>query len=174
MRTNPEPTAFTEIVRVVSDKLGLNELVMVGDRGMITKARVEELKELNDDPDTEANLGWISKLDKGDFFGRDALLEEKREGLRKKLIGFEMLDRAIARDNYPVYAALAVPEIWRYDGQEMTIYHVQEADYVSAETSRALPMLSSRVLTEYLKRMQEDGEFNAILAFDEWLQSLPR
>ena len=49
-----------------------------------------------------------------------------------------------------------------------------QAGYVSAETSRALPMLSSRVLTEYLKRMQEDGEFNAILAFDEWLQSLLR
>jgi len=50
----------------------------------------------------EANLGWISKLDKGEFLGREALLEEKREGLRKKLVGFEMLDRAIARDNYRV------------------------------------------------------------------------
>jgi hypothetical protein len=57
-----DPRAFAEIVRVVSDKLGLNELVMVGDRGMITKARVEELKELNNDPDTEANLGWITAL----------------------------------------------------------------------------------------------------------------
>jgi hypothetical protein len=57
-----DPTAFTEIVRVVSDKLGLTQLVMVGDRGMITKARVEELKELNDDPDTGANLGWITAL----------------------------------------------------------------------------------------------------------------
>ena len=75
---------------------------------------------------------------------------------------------------FAIYAALGVPEIWHYDGQEMTIYHLQEADYVSAETSRALPMLSSRVLTEYLKRMEQDGEFNTILAFDEWLQSLPR
>ncbi|MGH2882998.1 MAG: IS1634 family transposase, partial [Solirubrobacteraceae bacterium] len=57
-----DPTAFSEIVRVVSDKLGLTELVLVGDRGMITKARVEELKELNDDPATEANLGWITAL----------------------------------------------------------------------------------------------------------------
>ncbi len=60
--------------------------------------------ELDDDTTLlEANLGWISKLDKGDFLGREALLEEKREGLRKKLIGFEMLDRAIARDTYPVW-----------------------------------------------------------------------
>ncbi len=52
----------------------------------------------------EANLGWISKVDKGEFLGREALLAEKRGGLRKKLVGFEMLDRAIARENYPVWA----------------------------------------------------------------------
>jgi transposase len=57
-----DPTAFTEIVRVVSGKLGLTDLVLVGDRGMITKARVAELTELNNDPDTEANLGWITAL----------------------------------------------------------------------------------------------------------------
>lgn len=79
-----------------------------------------------------------------------------------------------SRDNYPIYAALGVPEIWRYDGQEMTILHLQETDYISTENSQALPMLTSQVLTEYLRRMQQDGEFNAILAFDEWLQSLPQ
>jgi Uma2 family endonuclease len=79
-----------------------------------------------------------------------------------------------SRDNYPIYAILGVPEIWRYDGQEMTILHLQEAGYVSAERSRALPLLTSQVLTAYLRRMQQEGEFNAILAFDEWLQSLPR
>ena len=79
-----------------------------------------------------------------------------------------------SRDNYPIYAALGVPEIWRYDGQAMTIYHLHEADYVIAEASQALPMLDSQVLTEYVRRMPQDGEFKAILAFDEWLQSLPR
>ncbi|MGH3516523.1 MAG: IS1634 family transposase [Haloechinothrix sp.] len=57
-----DPAAFTEIVEVVADKLGLTDLVLVGDRGMITKARVEALKELNNDPDTDTNLGWITAL----------------------------------------------------------------------------------------------------------------
>ena len=78
-----------------------------------------------------------------------------------------------SRDNYAIYAALGVPEIWRYDGQEMTIYHLQGADYAIVDASLALPMLSSKVLTEYLKRMQKDGELTAVVAFDEWLQSLP-
>ena len=79
-----------------------------------------------------------------------------------------------SRDNYPIYAALGVPEIWRYDGQEMTIYRLHGSDYVLTEASLALPMLTTGVLTEYLSRMQKDGELSAIVAFDEWLQSLPR
>jgi aminomethyltransferase len=50
----------------------------------------------------EANLGWIAKLEKGDFIGREPLVEQKKRGVPKKLIGFEMADRAIARDGYPV------------------------------------------------------------------------
>jgi aminomethyltransferase len=51
----------------------------------------------------EAGLGWICKLEKGDFVGREALLAEREQGLRKKLVGFEMTDRGIARDGYPVW-----------------------------------------------------------------------
>lgn len=51
----------------------------------------------------EANLGWIAKLDKGEFIGREALVYQKQHGTRKKLVGFEMTDRGIARDGYPVW-----------------------------------------------------------------------
>jgi aminomethyltransferase len=51
----------------------------------------------------EADLGWIVKLNKGDFIGRDQLARQKEEGLARKLIGFEMVERGIARDHYPVY-----------------------------------------------------------------------
>jgi aminomethyltransferase len=50
----------------------------------------------------EAGLGWVVKLGKGDFVGRAALERQKSEGLRRKLIGFEVLDRAPARDGYPI------------------------------------------------------------------------
>lgn len=76
--------------------------------------------------------------------------------------------------NYPIYAALGVPEIWRYDGYEATILRLQGNEYVETETSPALPMITSAVLTEYLSRMKQAGEFAAIIAFDEWLQSLKR
>ena len=50
----------------------------------------------------EADLGWIVKLEKGDFTGRDVLEREKNQGPKRKLIGFEMVDRGIARHGYPV------------------------------------------------------------------------
>ena len=51
----------------------------------------------------EANLGWITKLDKGDFLGRDVLARQREQGTRKRLIGFEMSDRVPARDGYPIW-----------------------------------------------------------------------
>ncbi|MCC6858078.1 MAG: glycine cleavage system aminomethyltransferase GcvT [Bryobacterales bacterium] len=50
----------------------------------------------------EAGLDWIVKLDKGDFVGRQALLKQKETGIRRKLAGFEMCGRGIARDGYEV------------------------------------------------------------------------
>jgi aminomethyltransferase len=50
----------------------------------------------------EANLGWICKLNKGDFVGRDRLAQQKEEGVERKLVGFEVTDRGIARDGQDV------------------------------------------------------------------------
>ncbi|HEX5000339.1 MAG TPA: glycine cleavage system aminomethyltransferase GcvT [Terriglobia bacterium] len=53
----------------------------------------------------EAGLGWIVRLEKGPFVGRDALERQKLEGPPRALVGFEMLGREIARDGYPVFIA---------------------------------------------------------------------
>jgi len=53
----------------------------------------------------EAGLGWVVKLDKADFIGRDALVAQKAAGLTRRLVGFEMVGRAPARHDYPVVDA---------------------------------------------------------------------
>jgi aminomethyltransferase len=50
----------------------------------------------------EANLGWICKLNKGEFIGREALAKQKEEGIQKRLVGFEVTERGIARDGQDV------------------------------------------------------------------------
>src|SRR4026209_1840334 len=60
----------------------------------------------NDIDDTttvlEADLEWIVSWTKGDFVGRSALEAQKQAGVPRKIVGFEMMDRAIARHGYPV------------------------------------------------------------------------
>jgi aminomethyltransferase len=53
----------------------------------------------------EAGLGWIVSLDeaKGDFVGRTVLEPQKKNGVFRKLVGFEMVGRGIARHGYPVF-----------------------------------------------------------------------
>lgn len=53
----------------------------------------------------EAGLAWIVKLDKGDFIGRDVLERQAEEGLERRLVGLEMVDRGIARHGYAVLLA---------------------------------------------------------------------
>jgi aminomethyltransferase len=50
----------------------------------------------------EAGLGWIVKLDKGPFIGRDALVE-KKQALKRRLVCLELVDRGIPRSGYAVY-----------------------------------------------------------------------
>lgn len=50
----------------------------------------------------EAGLGWVVKMDKGDFVGRSALQTVLDKGVQRKLIGFEMRGRGIGRDGYEV------------------------------------------------------------------------
>jgi len=61
----------------------------------------------NDIDDTttplEADFKWIVKFKKGDFLGRDVLVRQNEEGTARKLVGFEVVDKGIARPHYPVF-----------------------------------------------------------------------
>jgi aminomethyltransferase len=57
----------------------------------------------------EAGLGWVVKLDKADFLGKEALVNQKAGGLKRKLVGFEVVGRGIPRPGYAI----------RVDGREV-------------------------------------------------------
>ena len=50
----------------------------------------------------EAGLGWITKLKKGKFMGSDSLVAEKEEGIKRKLVAFQMEKKAIPRHGYNI------------------------------------------------------------------------
>jgi aminomethyltransferase len=53
----------------------------------------------------EAGLGWITKLDKPDFNAKDILLKVKSEGIKRKLVGFTIDDKAFPRHNYEIQSS---------------------------------------------------------------------
>ncbi len=52
----------------------------------------------------EAGLGWVIKFDKEEFIGKSVLETQKENGLTRSLVGFEITDRGIARQGYPIYS----------------------------------------------------------------------
>ena len=51
----------------------------------------------------EAGLSWVVQFDAGDFIGKEALLRQREAGLQRKLVGFEMRERGIARHGYAIH-----------------------------------------------------------------------
>ena len=70
---------------------------------------------------------------------------------------------------FPIYAALGIHEIWRYDGISMKIHHLERGEYLPSDSSRALPMLSADILTEFLTRVKKEDQYETLLAFEQWL-----
>jgi aminomethyltransferase len=52
----------------------------------------------------EAGLGWITKLDQGEFIGREALLAQKEAGVTRRLVGLRLLERGFPRPGYEILA----------------------------------------------------------------------
>ena len=72
---------------------------------------------------------------------------------------------------FPIYAAFGVPELWRHDGDALTIYHLREGQYVESGVSQSLPLLTSAVLTEFLARSRREDQYDILLGFEEWLKA---
>jgi Putative restriction endonuclease len=71
-------------------------------------------------------------------------------------------------DRFPIYARLAVPELWSYDAGELKIYHLQNDKYVEAQSSPALPTLPIRELPDLIEAHQAEGRRAIRRAVREW------
>ena len=71
---------------------------------------------------------------------------------------------------FHIYEGLGVPELWHYDEQKLTIYHLQEERYEAVTQSLAFPILTDEVLTKFLAQSQNEGQDETLLAFEEWLR----
>jgi Uma2 family endonuclease len=73
-------------------------------------------------------------------------------------------------DRLPIYAAFGVPEVWRFDGQELHIYSLTNGEYCLQETSRVLPLLNRSDILRFLVSSNTQGETSWIREFRRWVR----
>lgn len=75
-------------------------------------------------------------------------------------------------DKFEIYAELGVSEFWQYSNENLNIYRLQtNGEYKEMERSEELPILTSAVLSEFLKRGQTEQQFTVLSDFQVWIQA---
>jgi len=72
---------------------------------------------------------------------------------------------------FPIYARLGVPEIWCYDSGEVTIYQLQNEEYIEVETSLVFPTLPVKELPALIEQYRLQGKLAIRKAVREWAKS---
>ncbi|MBD1217089.1 MAG: Uma2 family endonuclease [Aphanizomenon sp.] len=74
-------------------------------------------------------------------------------------------------NRFPIYARLGVPEIWCYDAGELTIYLLQDGEYLESEKSLVFPRLEIRDLPKLIDQNRVNGRRAIRKAVREWVRS---
>jgi len=85
------------------------------------------------------------------------------------VIEIDITSSSINRMN--LYAALGVPEVWRYDGKVLNIYGLEKGEYQVKDKSIALPILTPAEIVRFLNSRKEMGETKLIRAFRQWVRN---
>lgn len=76
-----------------------------------------------------------------------------------------------SRDRMTSYAALGVPEIWRYDGKVFRVYQLQNQEYQLSEASLAFPNIAIAEITRFLEQSATIDYLDLVAAFRDWLKT---
>jgi Uma2 family endonuclease len=68
---------------------------------------------------------------------------------------------------FPIYTALRIPEVWRYDGKQVEMCVLQNESYISTDTSISLIGISASLLTEFLEISKTQGQTETLKLFRE-------
>jgi Uma2 family endonuclease len=71
---------------------------------------------------------------------------------------------------FPIYRDLGVPEIWRYSSSGIGIYKLQENEYLESEFSLSFPMVSHKILDQFLQQTESIDDNKLIREFRVWLR----
>ena len=73
-------------------------------------------------------------------------------------------------ERFPIYARLGIPELWCYDAGILTIYHLQQEQYVEVEHSTIFPQLNIRALPQLIESHRADGRLALRRSLRAWVR----
>src|SRR5665213_181150 len=93
-------------------------------------------------------------------------LDLKKDAPPELVVEIDVTSRSIPRE--PIYAALGVPEIWRFDGVRLQCLHLNGGKYAVRKMSLAFPFLEPAQLQQFIERLGQQDETSIIKAFVAW------
>jgi Uma2 family endonuclease len=77
-----------------------------------------------------------------------------------------------SKSKFDIYATFGVKEIWRYDGKKFEIHELKKSgEYKEIKQSKSLPILTVKILTDFLSQSIEKDQYEILLDFEEWLNT---
>jgi len=77
-------------------------------------------------------------------------------------------------NKFPVFAALGIPEVWRYDGSRVSVFRLEGGEYIEQTESVALPQVTSEVLTEFIEQDKHLKRTAWLRRVREWARQVRR
>lgn len=155
MSPSPEHEAYKEfilrVVHVATDELG----VPLETRGSTTWKR--ELTQQGTEPDTCFYIANAARV-----VGKRHI-DLESDPAPDVAVEIDITNESLSK--FPVYAALEVPEIWRYDGRTARFYELAGGQYREIAESRFLRRLTPAMLSDALDQSKKDGQTAALSAF---------
>jgi Uma2 family endonuclease len=120
------------------------------------------------------DLGQGSEPDSSYYIRNEALVREKEiidleiDPPPDLILEVEYSHSAV--NKLKLYAALGVPELWRYNGKELLIYRLEAQEYVRCETSLTFASLPIRELSKFVQEAKQIGEIPMVKKFRVWVR----
>ena len=95
-------------------------------------------------------------------------LDMKKDPPPELVVEIDIMSRSVPRE--PIYAALGVPEIWRYDGIRLQCLQLRAGEYHVRKMSLSFPFLEPAKLQQFIDSLPDQDETSILRAFVAWIR----
>jgi Uma2 family endonuclease len=95
-------------------------------------------------------------------------LDLKKDPPPELVVEIDITHRSVPRE--PIYAALGVPEIWRFNGRRLQCLHLRGGEYSLRKMSLAFPFLEPALLQQFIDRLASEDETSILKTFAAWVR----